>query len=612
MWIDVFFRKIYYSIVSPDKECRKRVRELMNVKVRSPFDSDVVLTLGDLLVSTAINEYEIIQIAKSYGIVLPSEAVDLSGNSSLQYLLYHGKKFHYIYNDVTVGIDKIGDTEIISGIPLIPNSHLDSMIKAYEGSGESIEQFYGHALEHVVNEKLNALGIESFIPASSNTPGYDILCNREEFFKRFGINLPECKDNPEMGLLQVKSTIGDAHDFTGNTLNHFSKYSDIPVVCSDKIYENLPQEYTEKCIRTSCIGINDIDLEKQIKYDFDIIKRGDVPDVPQGIECSHFDDYTSDFHFPWIAAASRAAISGWKNYRMYSEGIIDVKQGAYNIGRDVTRQTVISGTTAVATGFICDNLNLSLQDSVNDITENFFLPGDCDLGDVCEDFAEIAVVLCATSVIASCAKKAWRYIFGDPFEQLKALIRRHKAYVLYAGYTFKSNSSLIIQRVTPVDYTNVTDTINTLAARMQEQKDKRFKPMEFFVFEYKKEQLEGVRAKYDEQINSFSKAMSRIAKLYDIDDECRFAQEDSLDALKTRVQEIYLNKQEINQAFKKVKSLDALADFITAVLTAEIKNVTAVLKNSDLEFIEEIEKTLNDYEIAIKQEKEKLKREGHL
>ena len=51
MNLAVAFRKLYYSIFSGDAECRKKVRSLLNVKVKNPFDVNDVCTLGDIIFS---------------------------------------------------------------------------------------------------------------------------------------------------------------------------------------------------------------------------------------------------------------------------------------------------------------------------------------------------------------------------------------------------------------------------------------------------------------------------------------------------------------------------------------------------------------------------------
>ena len=95
MGLTVGIRKIYYSIFSGDNECRKKVRTLLNVRVKNPFNANAVCTLGDIIFSKSMSDREILQIAESYGIKMPSEATNVSSNDALKYLLLYNKDLCY-------------------------------------------------------------------------------------------------------------------------------------------------------------------------------------------------------------------------------------------------------------------------------------------------------------------------------------------------------------------------------------------------------------------------------------------------------------------------------------------------------------------------------------
>ena len=210
MNLAVAFRKLYYSIFSGDAECRKKVRSLLDVKVKNPFDVNDVCTLGDIIFSTSMSERKILQIAERYGIKMPSEAADISSNDALKYLLFHNKNLHYEYIDSagdlqTAGLEQLGDESVISDIEIVPMSHLDKLADFLQDSGEEFKQFFGHAAEFAVADKLNNLGVKTVLPKAGNNPGFDLLCNKQEFFDKYSIELPAWNKNPDYGMLQVKT-----------------------------------------------------------------------------------------------------------------------------------------------------------------------------------------------------------------------------------------------------------------------------------------------------------------------------------------------------------------------------------------------------------------------
>ena len=437
MNLAVAFRKLYYSIFSGDAECRKKVRSLLNVKVKNPFDVNDVCTLGDIIFSTSMSEREILQIAESYGIKMPSEAADISSNDALKYLLFHNEDLHYEYIDSvgnlqTAGLEQLGDENVIGDIEIVPMSHLDQLADFLQNSNESFKQFFGHAAEFAVADKLNNLGIKTVLPKAGNNPGFDLLCNRQEFFDKYGINLPAWNENSDYGMLQVKTAtevINPSGNYIDNTLNHFDKYPDIPVICSDKIANALSDyNFDNSIISFSDIGIDDIALEQRVSDSFEFLKGfipgqswGDIG-INQGLECSQFADAlpnsTGLGHIPLVAIGLRSLISSYKNYSLYNKGIIDFKNVCKNVGRDVAETAVISTATIYATEEFATALGLpSISESANDFWES--LSDGFDLEDIFTiDPVDLAFRLAITIGVRYGLKKVWQFIVGDPLEKL--------------------------------------------------------------------------------------------------------------------------------------------------------------------------------------------------
>lgn len=621
MNLAVAFRKLYYSIFSGDAECRKKVRSLLNVKVKNPFDVNDVCTLGDIIFSTSMSEREILQIAESYGIKMPSEAADISSNDALKYLLFHNKNLHYEYIDSagnlqTAGLEQLGDQSVISDIEIVPMSHLDQLADFLQNSGEEFKQFFGHAAEFAVADKLNNLGVETYLPKAGNNPGFDLLCNRQEFFDKYGINLPAWNENPDYGMLQVKTAtevINPSENYIDNTLNHFDKYPDIPVICSDKIANTLSDyNFDNSIISFSDIGIDDRTLEEQVYKSYEFIKNfipdqsGDIG-IKQGLECIQFADdlpYSAGWgHIPLVAIGLRASISTYKNYSLYNKGAIDFKEMLSNVGRDATETAVISTATIYATREFATALGLpTISEAGNNLWESLSDGFDLD------DFGELALALAVAVGISLCIKKAWQFVVGDPLKKLKQLKIDRKNYIYDIRTMFNDNSKDILNyMMKQFNYDNICKSITGINKRMSDLEYKNKRSFEYYALEYKAEILEKVKNKQDSEISNINKIFENLNTIWSILHNCLYEEvnEKGVSKYKENILDMYKKQNDnIKESIKNIKTSEQMADCCVILILYHLKGLLQATSEMGNEVLNSIYAKIQYYEQAIKEETE--------
>jgi len=627
MGIASLYRKMYYSVFSSDKINRRKVRELLSVKIQSPFDSHEIITFGDFIMSTGITEYEILKVAESYGIALPSEAVDISGNHALEYLLYHGKNFHYSYVDEAtnqinhVSLAELDGAHVIKDIPLIPQSHLSNIINRYGTQNESFRTFFGHSSEFSVCEHLRTSGVETYLPVDSNTESYDLICNRAQFKEIFGRDLPPWDNNNDFGLLQVKSTtmINDpTENYTCNTLEHFHNNPDIPVICSDKIHDALVDSVGEKnIISFSELGINNEMLEEYIKREFDLLKDlvpTDQLDVVTGLDASQFSDALSNsvdvtFHIPIVAMLLRGGISTYKNYRLYKVGNINLSQASWNVGKEVGKTLVISGTTVALTGLAAETVGISASEATNSVTESI-LSDNLDFD--WDAFGDLAVYVGILVGIGWCVKKVWNFFAGDPLENYKTMIKKKQNYLISLQGVFERNKDLICQALKSSDYENVCKEICMTENRMKELEIQKVKSLVFFVLEYKKELLDNVRNGYDKYVKSVEPVFEKLHSMIDVLVHCQ-AEDVKLTKLIGVVKERYGNQeQQVAKVLGKIKDYEGLASVVSAVVSFEMKNLLSKINVSNIYELSNVVYTIEQSDLEIEKEYNRLKANGDI
>ena len=629
MNLAVAFRKLYYSIFSGDAECRKKVRSLLNVKVKNPFDVNDVCTLGDIIFSTSMSERKILQIAERYGIKMPSEAADISSNDALKYLLFHNKNLHYEYIDSagnlqTAGLEQLGDQSVISDIEIVPMSHLDQLADFLQNSGEEFKQFFGHAAEFAVADKLNNLGVETYLPKAGNNPGFDLLCNRQEFFDKYGINLPAWNENPDYGMLQVKTAtevINPSENYIDNTLNHFDKYPDIPVICSDKIANTLSDyNFDNSIISFSDIGIDDRTLEEQVYKSYQFIKNfipdqsGDIG-IKQGLECIQFADdlpYSAGWgHIPLVAIGLRASISTYKNYSLYNKGAIDFKEMLSNVGRDATETAVISTATIYATREFATALGLpTISEAGNNLWESLSDGFDLD------DFGELALALAVAVGISLCIKKAWQFVVGDPLKKLKQLKIDRKNYIYDIRTMFNDNSKDILNyMMKQFNYDNICKSITGINKRMSDLEYKNKRSFEYYALEYKAEILEKVKNKQDSEISNINKIFENLNTIWSILHNCLYEEvnEKGVSKYKENILDMYKKQNDnIKESIKNIKTSEQMADCCVILILYHLKGLLQATSEMGNEVLNSIYAKIQYYEQAIKEETEIQIKKGNI
>lgn len=634
MNLAVAFRKLYYSIFSGDAECRKKVRSLLDVKVKNPFDVNDVCTLGDIIFSTSMSERKILQIAERYGIKMPSEAADISSNDALKYLLFHNKNLHYEYIDSagnlqTAGLEQLGDESVISDIEIVPMSHLDKLADFLQDSGEEFKQFFGHAAEFAVADKLNNLGVKTVLPKAGNNPGFDLLCNKQEFFDKYSIELPAWNKNPDYGMLQVKTATelnNPSENYIDNTFNHFDKYPDIPVICSDKIANTLSDyNFDNSIISFSDIGIDDRTLEEQVYKSYDFIKKfipdqswGDGDIIKQGLECSQFADdlpYSAGWgHIPLVAIGLRASISTYKNYSLYNKGAIDFKEMLSNVGRDATETAVISTATIYATKEFATALGLpTISEAGNKLWES--LSDGFDLDDI-GDSVDLALALAVAVGIGFCIKKAWQFVVGDPLKKLKQLKIDRKNYIYDIRTMFNDNSKDILNyMLKQFNYDDICKSITGINKRMSDLEYKNKRSFEYYALEYKAEILGKVKNKQDSEISNINKIFENLNTIWSILHNCLYEEvnKKGISKYKENILDMYKKQNDnIKESIKNIKTSEQMADCCVILILYHLKGLLQATSEMGNEALNSIYAKIQYYEQAIKEETEIQIKKGNI
>lgn len=613
-------REKYYDFFSSDEINRKKVRNLLNIKIKSPFDENQVITLGDIIMSMTINEYNIIKTCESYGISIPSEAVDIGDNTALRYLLYHGKNFQYRFVDkdgniVNKCIDEFNGEKFISdGIPLIPNSHLDKIIHQFKNINESYNSFLGHSFEYNVSDQLKKLGYEVFIPSYSNNPGYDLLVSKE-FFEDAGLNFVPYKENPYFGLLQVKTTSGvyNTEHYVDNTLNHFEKYPDIPVIASTRIYNKLSDSIgDDKIISFSDIGINECIAEQQIFDTFINVKEGGLESIIEnlktGLNVSQVDDSVFDSYIPILGIGFKTLVNGQMYYRLFKEGEIEFTDVLKNLKNDATEYLIVGTTIKYSTQKFCEIADVSLAESANSIYESICCGDDIDL----EDIEEIAICLVVAAGIGYIAKKAYTMIFGDPKQHLYDLINGRITMLIIASRRIEKNRDMILEYFIPEEYEQNKNEIKSLKEDLEKECNEKIKSLSYFVKEYKIEILEKVILelnKIGEKNKFYVNLIIKLGKLLDI---C-VNESKNLSYVKHIMLKLYDNKSEkIKNTIQKIETLDEMEDLIIKILDIELIRFFEKVKYIGNEELNEIATMLEENNISIQNKIDILRKKGKL
>lgn len=618
-------REKYYGFFSSDDTNRKKVRKLLNIKVKSPFDENQIITLGDIVMSTTINEYNIIKIAESYGIKLPSEAVDIGDNAALKYLLYHGKNFQYSFINedgkiINKCIDELDGTNIISeGVPLIPKSYLEDIIHKYQDFNESYSSFFGHSFEYNVTDQLRRMGYDVFMPSDSNNPGYDLIVSKK-FFEDNELNFVPYKENSSFGLLQVKTTsnIYNAEHFTDNTLNHFEKYPDIPVIASEKICDRLIDGVgSERIISFSDIGIDEFNEEVKILETFLNIKDNNFSDVMMevktGLDVSQFSDAAFDinnfcYQVPWIGIGIKSLLRGQVHYRLFKEGKVEITDVLINCGKDIMEVAVIGTATKMSTATIFSVTGMSLLDSTNSIYEGISSGEGIDI----DDLKEFGLCLAIVAGVGYLVKQAYKMIFGDPKKRLNSLIYNHITLLIICTNLIDKHKDEILDYFTPQEYIKNKGEIILLKEDLKKEEKEKIKSLVYFVKEYKVEIIAKTILEIEKILKKDRMYINNIIKVGKLLEICK-DESKNINYIRDTMLKIYNeHTDEIKCMIREANTFEMMRNVILQILNAELKKFLEKIKYLNIKELNKIYTMIEDNNTEINKEIENLKNKGKL
>jgi hypothetical protein len=634
----IFFRKRFFG----NKRSVQIAEEFLNLKVQSPFDKTQTIVMIDLLASTAITEKSILAVANSYGIGLPSQAVDVSGFHALEYLLYHGKKFHYTtYTDggdrIVHGIERIGETEFLEGsLPLITGSHLDKVLDLFSLSNESFNSFYGQSVEFAVKYALLNRGYDVKMPIGRNVEGYDLAVEKR-FFDHHDLPFVNHPDLNGYGLIQVKSTsnIIPTKDFSSNTEMHFSKYESIPVIASEKICEKINTdnsgEYIGKLVSFKDVGIEELNVENSIYEQYLSLKSLFNEDLIEkfgintGLSSSHFQEILSNGrtygiesisdiglnHIPALGMFISGVVSTHKNYRLYKDGKIDTIRGLKNFTCDVTK-TAIIGTSTIVTGTaLTTAMGLSTQTSFNNSLES--LSDGFDFGDL-GDMAELALVIGIFVGIGQLARLAWKKICGDPWDSYKSLQEDKNRYSIEVLDCCNEIKELIRKKTLPDEYYKLFADMDKAISNLNKiEKSYKIYPLEYYVNRHKKNILNDIVYELEKGVRSIDNFLERANGLKNMLNEID-NKKLSVKYFKEKVLCLY-GEADINELkiiLEKLRNKKEFQYFLQGMIATEINRMLDFLSSVNNNDLSEKISLLDSCLQAIKVEELSLRTKGLL
>ena len=653
-------QKIMYKIYSSlgfsyfsYNDGQKILNSIYHTKVQSPYDPTKTVLLIDVLVNTSMDAKAIEAVFHSYGIEYSKDAIDITGNNTLEYMLYHGEIFHYKAQGINLSIDDTGPVEVVPDIlPIIPKSHLDLMQNLIQNQNESYSSFLGHATEFTVLREFQSAGYQADIPTASNTKGYDLLVEHK-FFKEHGLIYNEHPMKPGFGMLQVKSTstLDPTQNFTGNTLEHFQKFPDIPVIASSKIADNLQLSISStKIIGFDKIGIDELAAEKMIYAQLQAVKdlQGqayfDSLNIPKGLHISRPEldsikdasELFGDVGFnsiPLLGIALSASFASYTNFKKINSKEITLSEGLKNIAK-ASGKTAIIGTASIAAtqaimGIFGTTSGSVLMGGYETVHEHFVNPDlDWDMSDY-EDMAELAAVVALVTVIGIGMKKLWHSIVGDPFDKYREM-EKEALFIEKKFVKISNNSKQKVLTLLGIDYVNTLESqINSTEVKMKQYHKKYTfgtdgtQSLQYYLNDYKKKFLSKSLEQFSFVID-FKKMLKKVSKMQGLlnrieKDEDAYDKKELTDTLlsyyKSTNSVMYASiKKMLANAGKKKENVITVC---RTILANEIKNQADLYKellkgNDDLILLYNISDVYINLKNDMKVEIKKLKAKGHI
>lgn len=520
---------------------RKKANELLNKKVQNPYDPTSTSLLIDVLLNTTMDAKAIKNVFDSYGIEQTKNGVDITGNSSLEYMLYHGKKYHYKANGENLTIDENtihGEGIVPDVLPIISKSHLEHIQHLVSSSKEGFNSYYGQAAEFSIKRQLEEVGYKTFLPTDRNVEAVDIYVSKD-FFNDYGISYVEHPNKPNFGMLQIKTTssLNPTVDYKSNTINHFEKNPEIPVLASSKIANGLEEKYSkDMIIGFDKIGLDELGAEKEIYSQLQAVRNihGESLieqfNLPTGANISTpeldaikdssmlFGDAGLD-SIPLLGISLSISFSSYSNYRRIKNKEISVKQGLKNISSNGIKTAVISTTSIAASQLLFSNFNTTsgtelLEGGEALMAEDFSFDG-------LEEMGEAAIAIAVIAGIAYGAKKVWDFFAGDPMEEYKKLLKEKESLVHELTLLINSNRTKI-NSISGIDNAlKVKKQLSTIEAQMNEmEKTYLFRTsgtqsLSYYIVEQKFNVLSQENSMYD-MSNNLDLSINRISSLKEL------------------------------------------------------------------------------------------------
>lgn len=625
--------------------------KFLDLKVKNPFNRDETIILSDLLIMGIIDEKHILETCEMYGIKFPEEAVDASQNNVLDYMLYHGKQYQFEYvnangEKIIAGVEKINEIPMATeGFPLLPADHVEKMINLFQGNSETWNSVFGQAAEFGVKDSLIKNGYEVLMPAARNYEATDLIVEKK-FFDDKGLNYSEVEGMPGFGKLQVKTTSGinPTNDCTANTIHHLTTNEDIPVVCSTKIYDQIPDEYKGKLIPFSDLGINDKILESnayfqylQIRnFDVDVDSISSMNGVLSGLDASQFSDIVDNartsvisttlndsgviehslniglHNIPMIGICIRGTISTMQNYRKYKNGEIkDLSILFKNVGYDVTKTGVIGTATAIGSGLVLGALGTSSTEIFSGVCN--WLSGD-DSSDAAEALGEAALGLAVIAGVGYLAKAAWNALF-DPKKELMARVKKYneQAMTVCSEVILSLTEENFIQLFCPPVLPNMEQELSKISEEMTTiKKNNKILPLPYYVYLRKKELFEVLQKELLKRIQQAKSLYYRMkyTSLY----SGQIVIEGFGTTSKETLEALYINQNnKLSDVFKKVHNNDEkFLEVVYSLVARDVESILGRIRGLKMDNLQEKIDSLDKLAYSVNEEHKRLVDSGRM
>jgi len=624
---------------------REKANEILYKKVQNPYDTSSPALLIDILLNTSMDSRAIRDVFHSYGIEHAKDGVDITGHAGLEYMLYHGKKYHYRVDGENITIDKnMANEDVVPDVlPIIPNSHLEHIQHLVASSKEGFNSYFGQAAEFSIKRQLEEIGYKVILPTDRNVEAVDLYVSKG-FFDNFGMRYVEHPTLPGFGMLQIKTTsaINPTKNYVSNTMEHFDKNPNIPVLSSSKIADSLESKYPDGMILGfDKVGLDELAAEKEIFLQLQAVRdiHGDSLinelhlDTGANISNVELDSIADtsmlfgDIGFnsiPALGISLNIAFSSYSNYRRIKNNEISVRQGLKNITTSAAKTAVIGTVSIGASQFLMGNVfNTTSGAEMLEGAETLYA-GDFSLEGL-EEMGEAALVLAAVATIAYGAKKVWEFFAGDPMEEYKNLLIQRDALTEDMAKLVMANRANI-EMTSGIDQSLELKKKQLTIDRLLDEKKQSYlfgtsgiQSLEYYVLEEKDKALSKGSELYSASYGLYT-ALNRMMKLSKLQKKHAA----NSDKVISEIINIYTKStkehaENVNKLLKKskVKNTEEAKAYVKILLTNEVDFISAYFKKiyyqeEKLKPIYNISNKYVNHQNKIVEEYKKLQDEGHV